>query len=68
MNGNSDRSAGVEPADAGSANDHASGPGGRAGAAILQALAALEGCNKQEAEEAKRILFAATKGFAAGEG
>lgn len=68
MNGNPDRSAGLEPADASGANDHASGPGGRAGAAIRAALAALEGCNKQEAEEAKRILFDATKSYAVGEG
>ncbi len=59
MNGNSDWPAGLEPADACDADDHASGHGNRARDRIAQAYEALEGCSRQEAQEARRILLLA---------
>lgn len=56
MDGNADRSTGLESADAGGNADHSQRPRCSARDHIAAALEALEGCNKQEAQEAKRIL------------
>jgi len=59
MDGNATDSAGLEPANAGCATDHQRGDSGildRARDQVAAARRALEGCNKQEAQEAKGIL------------
>lgn len=64
MNGNTDSTAGLVTADAGSAADHAqwiglSGALDRAKDAIAEALRELEHCNKQEAQAARGHLVRA---------
>ena len=55
MNGNADRSTGLESADTSSAADHPK----RIRDCIAGAYDVLEGCNKQEAQEARRLLLLA---------
>lgn len=59
MDGNSDRTAGLESADASGDADHAAGARSRTRDHIAAALEALEGCNKFEAQEARRFLHRA---------
>lgn len=61
MDGNADRSTGLGANDSSSAADHPGRSGSRARDLVAAALEALEGCNKQEAQEARRLLFHAIK-------
>lgn len=59
MDGTSNRTAGLEPADAGSADDHPGGNRSRTRDHIAAALEALAFCNKQEAQDARSHLLRA---------
>lgn len=71
MNGHSADAAGMESADTSSAADHPDsvqrGALDRTKDAIAAALRALEGCNKQEAQDARSILAHALKVAASGD-
>ena len=56
MDGNTDRSAGLESADSRSNFNHQERSWNRAWCYLIAAEAALEGCNKQEAQEARELL------------
>lgn len=61
MDGNTDRSTGLGSAEPSSPADHPERLRNRARDLVAAALEALEGCNKQEAQEARRLLFHAIK-------
>lgn len=67
MNDDSNRTAGVESAESGSAADHQGGIGGSPRDLVAAAHQALEGCNKQEAQQARQVLEACLELYAAHE-